>query len=80
MSEPTTFGRRLKAFRLRAGLSQNQLPEKSGVHRPTISLLESGGQMDLSLSNTIKLADALGVSLDTLVRGDPLQSDTLAAV
>jgi len=79
MAEPSTLGRRLKAFRERAGLSQNQLARLSGVPRPTISVLESGGQADLSLSNALRLADALNITVDMLSRGDPLQSDTLAA-
>ena len=79
MGEPSVLGRRLRAFRMRAGLSQGQLAERSGVPRPTITVVEAGQQASMSIENALKIADALGISLDTLVRGDPLQSDTLAA-
>ena len=80
MAEPSTLGRRLKAFRELAGLSQNELAAKSGVHRPTISLLERGEQIDVSVSAATRLADALGISLDMLVRGGPLQRELTAAI
>ena len=79
MTEPSIFGRRLKAFRERRGLSQNQLAQRSGVPRPTISSLESGAQLGISLENALKLADALNVTVDMLARSDPLQSDMMAA-
>ena len=75
MSEPSVFGRRLKAFRLRAGLSQNKLSELSGVPRPTINVVESGQQSGMSMENVVKIADALGISLDLLVRGDVLDEE-----
>jgi transcriptional regulator with XRE-family HTH domain len=62
----TTLGRRLKQCRELAGLSQNELSKRADVPRPTISDLESGKQVGLTLENARKLARALGVTLDFL--------------
>jgi transcriptional regulator with XRE-family HTH domain len=72
MAEPSEFGRRIKAFRERAGLTQKELAEKAGIPRQVIGFVESGVQAYLSLPNTIKVSVALGVSIDALVHHDPL--------
>lgn len=51
----------LKKHRLEAGLTQEQLAQKSGVSRVTIALLESGKQTVTKSSTIIKLAEALNV-------------------
>jgi transcriptional regulator with XRE-family HTH domain len=53
---------------------------RAGVPRPTISLVESGRQDAMSIENLIKIADALNVTLDMLVREDPLQSEFVASL
>lgn len=61
---------RLKQFRKEHGLSQEELAEKSGVSRVTISKLESG---ELSVSKTttlIQIADALGESVTAIFFAD----------
>jgi transcriptional regulator with XRE-family HTH domain len=73
MAEPSILGKRIKAFRLRAGLSQNRLSALSGVPRATIINVESGQQESVSLESATRLADALGISIDMLVRGDVLE-------
>jgi transcriptional regulator with XRE-family HTH domain len=61
-------------------MSQNQLAAKADVPRPTIIVLENGRQQSVSIENAVKLADALGVSVDELARGDRLQSEHAAAI
>lgn len=51
----------LKKHRIEAGLTQEQLAQKSGVSRVTIALLESGKQVITKSSTIIKLAEALGI-------------------
>lgn len=51
----------LKAARIAAGLTQEQLAQKSGISRVTIAMLESGKQTVAKSSTIIKLADALKV-------------------
>lgn len=39
---PKYIGQRIKSARLNAGLSQDELAKKLGIHRPTVSQMESG--------------------------------------
>lgn len=57
---------RLKQIRSERGLSVPKLAELSGVSRRTIQDLESRG--DGRISTAIKIADALGISLDELCK------------
>ncbi len=59
----------LKEFRQRAVLSQQQLSEKSGVARDTISKLENG-QRQAYPATVHKLAAGLNVEPQVLVRGN----------
>lgn len=56
----------LKKIRIERGLSVPQLVELSGVPRRTIQDLERRG--DGRISTAIKLAEALGITLDELCR------------
>ena len=75
MAEPSVFGRRLRAFRERAGLSQRKLGELSGVPRVSISRVESGQQEALTVDGARRVADVLHILIDDLVRGDRLAED-----
>ena len=60
------FGERLKQLRKDAGLTQDSIAEKLGVHNQTVSKWERGLlQPDISLLGN--LADALGVSMEKLL-------------
>jgi transcriptional regulator with XRE-family HTH domain len=80
MGEPTRLGRRVKMLRERAQLTQHELARRSGVSRSTIAGLETGDRPSLTLENAMKLADALGVSLDLLARGDILEGEFTATL
>jgi transcriptional regulator with XRE-family HTH domain len=56
------FGKSLKAWRFRRGLSQEDLAEKSGLHRTYISDLERGAR-NTSLESMEKLAFGLNITL-----------------
>jgi transcriptional regulator with XRE-family HTH domain len=66
MGEVSRLGRRLKAFRERAGLTQDELAARSGVSRTVIAGLETGQRSGVLLDSAIKIARALGVSIDHL--------------
>ena len=56
---PSAFGIRLRAERLRAGLSQEKLGKVSGVHAVTINCLESGYTQAPTWKNYKRLVAAL---------------------
>jgi len=80
MGEVSRLGLRLHRLRERAGLTQAELSERSGVARSIIANLERGARSNMTLGNAMRLADALGVSLDLLARGDVLDSETTPAL
>ena len=57
----------LKAIRQEMHLTQEELAEKAGVGRVTISRLETGELKETTAGTLAKLARALNVSLDKLV-------------
>lgn len=54
------------ALRLRVGLSQKDLVERTGLPQPHVSRLENGRVQHPDVETLVKLADALGVSLDQI--------------
>jgi transcriptional regulator with XRE-family HTH domain len=62
------FGRRLKAARAEAGLTQEQLAEGAGVHPTFISNMERGYSSP-TLGTLVRLAAALGSDPADLVSG-----------
>ena len=57
----------LKKIRIEAGLTQEQLAEKSGISRVTIANIERGVVAFIKSSTIIKLADALKVDPQVLL-------------
>jgi transcriptional regulator with XRE-family HTH domain len=60
------FGERLRALRASAGLSQEALAEKAGLHRNYIGHIERG-EKTASLDVMVRLAGALELSLPDLL-------------
>ena len=58
----------LKKVRNEQGLSQQELAEKSGVSRITISRLETGELKETNAGTLVKLAKVLQVSINELVK------------
>lgn len=57
---------KLEELRRKAGMTQAQLSQKSGVSVPVIVKIENGGIDRVIGGNIRKLADALGVSIEEL--------------
>lgn len=66
------FGKSVKVWRDKLGVSQEKLAEKAGLHRTYISDIERGAR-NVSLESIDKLARALEVSIPTLfgTTGEP---------
>lgn len=56
----------LRDARKKNGMTQTDLSKKSGVSRTTISALEKGIIKNTSTNTLIKLADALGSSVEDI--------------
>jgi transcriptional regulator with XRE-family HTH domain len=63
------FGVKLRSVRETAGVSQEKLAERAGLHRTYVSSVERG-QRNISLLNMEKLAHALQVPLRDLMPDD----------
>ena len=59
------FGNKIKELRLKLGFSQEELAEKTNVHRTYIGFIERG-ERNLALLNIYKLSRALGVKIPDL--------------
>lgn len=57
------MGEKLKKAREQAGMTQEQLEEKSGVSRATICALENGNNYNVTIKTLGKLATALGKTI-----------------
>ncbi len=60
------FARRLRALRLAAGLTQQQLAGQAGMHRSAIAKSEAGDRV-VPVGEAFRLAGALGTSVRELV-------------
>jgi transcriptional regulator with XRE-family HTH domain len=58
--------RNLREYRRRAGLTQMQLSERSGIHQTNISKMELGRISRPAYATVRRLADALDLSPDVL--------------
>ena len=65
------MGQRIKALRLMADMSQEQLAERAGLQRSHIGRIE-GGKYDVTLSVMQAIAEALGMTVDII---DPSLQD-----
>lgn len=61
------FGSRVRGLRLALRLTQEELAERAGVHRTYIGMVERA-EKNITLTNIAKIAKALDVSLDKLMR------------
>jgi transcriptional regulator with XRE-family HTH domain len=64
-----TLGRNVKRIRQDRAWSQEELAAKAGVHRTYIGGIESVGR-NVSVINLVRIAKALGVSVDDLLKGE----------
>ena len=63
------LGVNLQKARTERNMTREQLAEKAGISPTFLANLECGNKM-MSVMTLMHLADALGVSVDTLVRGN----------
>jgi len=59
---------KIKEYRKKSGVSQQQLSEKAGVSRTIISGLESGRIQNTTTDTIQKIAKALGIEVSKILR------------
>lgn len=65
----STLGNKIKALRLNIGLTQEKVAEKAGIPYATLIKIENDHIANPTIITIYKLASALGVSIDELVKG-----------
>ena len=63
-----TIGENIKRVRNKLGLTQDDLVRKSGVKHTTLTKIESNVVIKPSVQTVAKIAKALGVPMEDLVR------------
>jgi transcriptional regulator with XRE-family HTH domain len=66
--EKSTIGKNIKKYREKLGISQDKLSKLAGMTFHTITKIESGATPDPRIETVKKIADALGVGIDDLIR------------
>ncbi len=57
---------KVKEYRLKAGMTQEELSVKSGVNRTTISALENGNEVNVSVKILKKISECLQVPVSDI--------------
>jgi transcriptional regulator with XRE-family HTH domain len=70
-ANPRTIGRRVRALRLGLGLTQYELSRRSGVRESRMSEIERGVGARPNNVNLVKLAEALGTTVEALTLEEP---------
>jgi transcriptional regulator with XRE-family HTH domain len=73
------FGKRIRELRERRGLTQARFGKRAGVAADTVSRVE-GAHFSPTLDTMIKLAEALDLPLEGLLRDNFDESDELATL
>jgi len=67
-NEKTTIAKNIKKLRKQRGLSQDKLSKLADISHNTIIKIESGAIQSPTMDTAQKIAKALGVSLDDLMK------------
>ena len=68
MSKTTTIAKNIKKYRKEKGLSQDKLARLADVAHATIIKIESGGIQSPTIDTVQKIAKALGVDVNDLIK------------
>ncbi len=68
MKKEDNIGTKIQGLRKEANLTQEELAQKSGIPYTTLIKIEGGQVQNPTIKTIKKIADALGVSLDNLVK------------
>ena len=66
--QKSTIGNNIKKYRNKLGISQDVLSKKANLAFHTIAKIEAGSTPDPRIETVKKIADALSVTLDNLMK------------
>ena len=66
--EMSSIAKNIKRYRAKLGISQDKLSKLAGITLHTITKIESGATPDPRIKTIKKIADALGVGIDDLIK------------
>lgn len=66
--QKSTIGDNIKKYRNKLGISQDVLSKRANLAFHTIAKIEAGSTPDPRIETVKKITDALGVSLDDLMK------------
>ena len=66
--QKSTIGDNIKKYRNKLGISQDVLSKRANLAIHTIAKIEAGSTPDPRIKTVKKIADALGVTLDDLMK------------
>jgi len=66
--EISTLAKNIKKYRDKMGISQDKLSKLAGITLHTITKIESGATPDPRIGTVKKIANALGVGIDDLMK------------
>lgn len=58
---------KVKALRMRKGMTQEELSKKAGISRQTLNYIETGKTVNITVGTLMKLAEVLECKADDLV-------------
>ena len=64
----STIAKNIKKYRAKRKISQDKLSKLAGITLHTLTKIESGATPDPRIQTVRKIADALGVSIDNIVK------------
>ena len=67
-NEKSTIGDNIKKYRNKLGISQDVLSKKANLAFHTIAKIETGATPNPTIETVKKIADALDISLDDLIK------------
>jgi len=67
-SKESTIANNIKKYRTKLGVSQDRLSKMADITYNTIIKIESGGNQNPTIDTLSKIAKALGVGVDDLIK------------
>ncbi len=68
MTNEKTIGVKIKAWRAKKDMTQDELAKKADIPYPTLAKIESGAVQNPSIETVVKIAAGLGIGVDDLIK------------